>query len=303
MFASIVSGYDFFDRVHKLQAKADQRYDPPSYLHKSHSHFDLRLIILRHSDRVDTTYGDDWYNKIFGNMPSAPRESYRHEALPSRLPLRPLTFHYLLDPPITGFAEKKAIIRGNSLSSMIDHVDFCYSSPASRCVLTANSVLKGMNQQHVRIRLEPYLFEPLSWNDALQHYSSIPPFLSTNDWLRTGYNVDRHYRCIDDYLYLNETENDYFQRSQRVLKSIEHLHHMERMPIDRRQKSHGRTTTVLIVGHAASPVIFPMIASGQPFNSHAFIQGCRNVPFLHTVDLKRDYHSRRWFSQTIDINF
>ena len=50
------------------------------------SNFDFRLVIVRHAERMDTTYGSDWYATFFGNSPIASSNLYRNPALPQGLP-------------------------------------------------------------------------------------------------------------------------------------------------------------------------------------------------------------------------
>jgi broad specificity phosphatase PhoE len=256
--------------------------------------FDLRLIILRHAERIDSILGEKWYDQVFGGVPSASTQSYSNPILPQRLPYRLNTLLYVFDPPITRLGEQKSFSKGQQLASMGTTVDYCYSSPASRSVLTANSVLQGMSRNSVPIRIEPYLFEPMNWNAPLQALGDISPFMSTGDWMQNGYNVDRRYRRLNDYVNPFETENDFYKRSQGLFKSIERRHGGVAPPIGR-----GRRSTVLIVGHAATPLIFSTIAQRQPFNAELFGQQCAHIPFLHTTVLERDATSRIWYIRPI----
>ena len=273
--------------VHRYDRLFDPRQKQPAI------DYDLRLIILRHGERVDTTLGENWYEQVFGGVPSAPVQSYSHPKLPRRLPHRPNTYLYMFDPPITRAGEQMAFTRGQQLARLGGQVDYCYSSPASRCILTANGLLHGLDRSQVPIRTEPYLFEPLNWNEALRMLKDTPPFMSTHEWAQAGYNIDRRYRSMDDYLNPYETENDYFQRSQLLFQTIERRHGGTAAPIGHGY-AHGRRTTVLLVGHAASPIIFPTIASRQPFDAQVFGAQCGRISFLQTVILEREAISRQW---------
>jgi broad specificity phosphatase PhoE len=274
-----------YHKKKKYFKKYDQIYSPQNY----GSNYDLRLIIIRHAERVDIVLGDNWYQQVFGGVPSAPAQMYQNPILPRRLPRRSNTLLYVFDPPITRSGEQKSLIKGQTLSQMGTTVDYCYSSPACRSVITSNAILQGMNRSYVPIRVEPYLFEPMSWNTPLQMLGDVSPFMSTGDWLQAGFNVDRRYRRLNDYLNPVETENDFYNRSQVFFQSIERYHGGSA-----RQKGYGRRSNVLIVGHAATPLIFSNIAQQQPFDAEAFGQQCAHIPYLHTTILERDATSRIW---------
>ncbi|CAF1674639.1 unnamed protein product, partial [Adineta ricciae] len=253
--------------------------------------YDLRLIILRHAERVDLVLGESWYDHVFGGVPSAPPQSYQHALLPQALPHRINTLLYVFDPPITRSGEQKSYAKGQELGRYGINVDHCYSSPACRSVLTASAVLEGMNRPSVPIRLEPYLFEPMAWNQPLQMLDTISPFMSTRDWLQAGYNIDRHYQRLNDYLNPTENEYDFYNRSQYFFQSIERRHGGAAAGAGR-GFGRSRRSNVLIVGHAATPLVFQHMAFRQPFNAEAFGQQCGNIGFLHTLVLERNAANR-----------
>ncbi|CAF1015447.1 unnamed protein product [Adineta steineri] len=284
---------NFYHKKKKFFRRFDKR---------AHNHgptYDLRLIILRHAERVDLVLGESWYDYVFGGVPSAPPQSYLHPLLPQALPQRLNTLLYVFDPPITRLGESKSYSRGQELSRLgVSSIDHCYSSPACRSVLTASAVLDGISRNSVPIRLEPYLFEPLSWNQPLQMLDTVSPFMSTREWMMAGYNIDRNYQRLNNYLNPMETEIDFYMRSQYVFQSIERRHGGVAPPIGRASKR-ARHSTVLIVGHAATPLIFQHIALQQPFNSEVFGQQCGTIPFLHTVVLERNAINRMWYMRPI----
>ena len=92
--------------------------------------YDLRLVILRHAERIDRNLGDDWYDKVFGGVRSASAQAYRHPSLPLHLPHRSKTFLYICDPPITRDGEQQSFIKGQNLARVGAAADYCYTSPA-----------------------------------------------------------------------------------------------------------------------------------------------------------------------------
>jgi broad specificity phosphatase PhoE len=273
--------------------KIIKRYDAINPIYRTQHNYDLRLIILRHAERVDQSLGSDWYDKVFGGVPSAPIQAYKHPSLPQRLPFRSNTLLYIFDPPITRSGEQQSFFKGQQLARAGATVDYCYSSPASRSIVTANAILKGMNRSHIPIRLEPYLFEPMNWNSALLLLDKINPFMSTTDWKQTGYNIDQRYHRISNYLNQHETELDYYNRSKNVFESIVRQHGESLPPVPHGQAPRRRRT-ILIVGHAASSEMFSTIALRQPFDVKIFGEQCAKVPYLHTAVLERDAITHIW---------
>jgi broad specificity phosphatase PhoE len=286
------------DKNDYKKKKVLKKYDAIKPAYQTNHNYDLRLIILRHAERVDQSLGQDWYDKVFKGVPSAPLQAYKHPSLPQRLPRRSNTLLYVFDPPITRLGEQQSYCKGQQLTRAGATVDYCYSSPASRSIITASAILKGMNRCHIPIRLEPYLFEPMNWNSALLLLDKINPFMSTSDWKNTGYNIDQRYQRLGNYLNLHETETDYYDRSKDFFQSIVHRHGQIVPPI-----FHGyaprRRTTVLIVGHASSTEMFSTIALRQPFDLKIFGEQCAKIPYLHTAVLERDAMTRIWYLRPV----
>jgi broad specificity phosphatase PhoE len=280
----------------KKNKKFYKRYNKfPQPQQQQRSNYDLRLIILRHGERIDLSLGANWYDQVFGGVPEAPPQSYQHPMLPHRLPHRKLTQLYVFDPPITRAGEQASVRRGQDLARLGLTADYCYSSPACRSILTANGILYGMNRRQTSIAIEPFLFEPLIWNRHLIGLPVKSAFMGVGDWINAGYNVDRQYSRLANFIDPFETEHGYYVRSQHVLLSIEEQY-------DKKLFSFGRPkrpTSILITGHAGTPIIFPTIALGEPFNAEEFGQKCGHIQFLQTVVLERDAKTRQWRNRPI----
>ncbi|CAF2423752.1 unnamed protein product [Rotaria sp. Silwood2] len=287
------------DRIYHNRQETVKLYDEAVYPQNNNmQNYDLRLIIVRHAERIDVDLGENWYDQIFGGVSSASPQNYRHPLLPSRLPHRSNTLLYVFDPPITRIGEQKSFYKGQQLSRAGASVDYCYSSPACRSVITANAILHGMNRSNVPIRLETYLFEPLAWNKPFQELNMIPPFMSTGEWKKAGYNVDRRYQSINRAINLYETEEDFWLRSKEFFDKIQqrHGHTTRKFGFGR---GSNRRSNILIVGHAASPLIFPSIAFEEPFDPYLFGQQCGQIPYLHTVVLERNAKTHIWKARPI----
>jgi broad specificity phosphatase PhoE len=271
---------------------------PPNVDQRTQYNYDLRLIILRHAERVDQALGQDWYDQVFGGAPSAPPQAYKHPSLPQKLPPRANTLLYVFDPPITRAGEQQSVYKGQQLGRVGAFADYCYSSPASRSVITANAILKGMNRSHVPIRLEPYLFEPMNWNSALSLLGQMNPFMSSTDWRTTGYNIDMRYHRLNNYINTNENETGYYTRTRNVFDAIER-HHGDSNGRAQHGQTPKRRTTILIVGHASSTEMFSTIALRQPFDTKELVDQSAKVPYLHTAVLERDAYTRAWYLRSV----
>ncbi|CAF1222071.1 unnamed protein product, partial [Didymodactylos carnosus] len=241
--------------------------------------YDLRVIVMRHGERIDQVLGPNWYKS-----PQA------HAQVPKNMPKRPNSLLYVFDPPITREGERLAMLRGKQLATLGAAADYCYSSPSSRTVITASNLLIGMNRASVPIKIDPILFETMSWNPHLKMLGNISPFMSTKDWSTAGYNIDRRYHRLATYLNPNETEYEYYHRSELFLRSIE-----------RRYGSGRSRKNILVVGHASSTEIFPIIAGRYKFDGNRFGHNLTNMPFLHTVILERDAYSKIWSVKPVNI--
>lgn len=256
--------------------------------YQNQNNYDIRVVILRHAERIDHLLGSDWYQKIFNGVPSASPPAYQNSVLPQRLPQRQETFLYIMDPPISRNGEQQAKSKGYQLAQVGVAPDYCYSSPASRSMLTAAALLKGMNRSQVPIRVDPYLFEPIIWNSGLAILDQRSAFLSRQDWQQTGYNIDQNYQRLENKINAKETERDYCDRSAKFFDSIIH-HHEKNIG-----KAPRRRITILIVAHASSTEMFPTIALGQPFDTRLLTEQTKKVPYLHTAVLERDATTHRW---------
>lgn len=256
---------------------------------------DLRLIVLRHAERVDTKFGDDWYKRIFQDQAQAPDEAYNNPFLPARLPHRKPTFHYLLDPPITRSGQNKSIQKGAALSRLYGTVDACFSSPASRSVLTADAVLEGMRSRQVPINLEPFLFEPMTWNTALQQYQHISPCLNRYEWGPFRFNINTEYQRVSKFLNPMENENEYFERVWKVAQQkILNPYSLAKSQRMRYNRSMRPTTTILILGHAATPATFRrLLVTGKP-DLPTLNQECERTDFLRGYVLDRNPSTGTW---------
>ncbi|CAF3450319.1 unnamed protein product [Rotaria sp. Silwood1] len=116
----------------------------------------LRIIIIRHAERVDAVLGSDWSKKSFDRNGRYVRFS---EHLPEALPHRSYLHHYVIDVPLTNRGRMHAIKTGKALLLNGYGADICYTSPSLRCVQSANGILAGMGKQAIPMQVVSYIFK------------------------------------------------------------------------------------------------------------------------------------------------
>jgi len=191
-----------------------------------------KLIIIRHGERVDALFGENWYSQAFDQTGKYHRF---HTNLPMTLPYRQNFQDYLHDPPLTELGLIRSYRTGEALYRTGLRIDYCYSSPSLRCIQTADAILDGMKLRTlVPIRIELGLFECGLW-----HKSVIPHFMSINELILNRLNIETSYNSIQKSLSTDENEYDYYERSYFVMRQILSKHDTNDM-------------TILFIGHAPS---------------------------------------------------
>lgn len=173
----------------------------------------LRLIIMRHSERVDSVLRNvDWISNVFVNGGYYPNRL----ELPSRLPLRSDPQSYRLDTPLTAHGCAHAFHTGEFFRQLALIPHRVYTSPAMRCVQTADSVLAGLAQRdRTPLILDLALHEPSRRALAIEN----DHFFSS-----AGFYVDQRYSPLLLSNELNEiigeTRLHYYRRMNMMLKRI-----------------------------------------------------------------------------------
>ena len=193
-----------------------------------------KLFVIRHAERVDVTFGKQWVKSSFNDNGQYIRLNLN---MPKDLPERaggPSEF--LMDPPITQCGLYVAKLTGESMKDSGIKIHHVFSSPALRCVQTANAILEGMEEYSIKIKIEPALFEWLAWCRG-----DVPVFMSNDELSKFGLNVDQSYvsKVLMKDLKPNETHLEFYKRSFNITRLL--------------MKSVGQHTgNIMIVGHAAN---------------------------------------------------
>ncbi|UJR36929.1 hypothetical protein I4U23_029641 [Adineta vaga] len=198
-----------------------------------------RIIIMRHSERLDyVLQNPDWPSEAFVNGVYTPHM----RQLPTLLPHRTDPFDHVLDTPLSRYGKDHAKRTGEFFRSLHLIPDLVYTSPAMRCIQTADAVLHGCGvRRNVPLKVDLALHEPIRRELPIQ---------SANFFSSAGFNIDLQYHpsfpSTDSRLILGESRLNYFRRTHYVLKRI-----TDRLLNRTRKGLFSSPPTVLIVTHRA----------------------------------------------------
>ncbi|NXY42684.1 UBS3A protein, partial [Ceuthmochares aereus] len=99
------------------------------------------VLVMRHGERVDQVFGKSWLQQCL----TADGKYYRADLnFPSTLPKRKDSMkHFEYDPPLSCCGIFQSRLIGEALLDQAVTVSYVYSSPALRCIQTAQHILQG----------------------------------------------------------------------------------------------------------------------------------------------------------------
>ena len=172
-----------------------------------------RIIMMRHSERLDFALKNNyWPQEVFINGIYSPNATQ----MPTVLPTRPNPNEYSLDTPLSRFGRSYAYHTGKFFRSLHLIPNQVYTSPAMRCVQTADAVLKGLGVDDlVPLKIELALYEPSKQSVPLQ---------PAKFYSRAGFFVDLSYRPVllpaQSRWIIDESRAAYYRRMHACLKRI-----------------------------------------------------------------------------------
>lgn len=221
-----------------------------------------RLFILRHAERVDVTFGKQWIQLSFD-----PDGSYhrRNLNMPKEIPKRkggPMDF--TKDSPITETGLFQARLTGEGMREQGIRISHVFSSPALRCVQTANAILQGLQDPTIRIKIENGMFEWLAWCQG-----GFPTFLSPGELAKFGLQVDMSYAsqvALQD-LKPKETHLEFYKRMFNITRLI--------------LKTVGANSgNIMFVGHAATlEACTRQLVGVQPRSAQELTKIVQKIPY------------------------
>ncbi|XP_030834282.1 ubiquitin-associated and SH3 domain-containing protein B isoform X2 [Strongylocentrotus purpuratus] len=193
-----------------------------------------RLFIIRHGERVDVTFGEQWLIHCFDQQGKYQRKNLN---MPKRVPQRPGGGQdFKKDSPITEIGVYQARMTGEALKAAGIKISYCYASPSLRCSQTAHAVLQGLEAPDaVKICVDTALFEWLAWCKG-----GLPKWLSPAELATFGLNIDLSYKEKLTPSDLNQKENcqAYYKRSENFVREV--------------LKECSDDGDILLVGHAST---------------------------------------------------
>ncbi|CAF2084003.1 unnamed protein product [Rotaria magnacalcarata] len=251
----------------------------------------IRLFCIRHGERVDFAFGSSWPELAFDKAGNYQRLNLN---MPLSLPRRRNPFRdFIGDSPITEIGVSQARLTGEALAANDSLAQYCYSSPAFRCIQTAHYILQGMGiEDRVKIRVEPGLFEFLGWYER-----GLPTFFNSSDMNINEeeethlYNIDKNYRPIISLEKLSRDEKyiDYYNRSFKVTQQITDKHKLT-------------GANIFFIGHAATLEVCTRQLCSLPPRSYSDFNGViRKVSYLGLQLCERNPSDGQWTLKTPPI--
>ncbi|XP_050735771.1 protein UBASH3A homolog isoform X3 [Eriocheir sinensis] len=288
----VLSESSSMDRLHSRQASLEATQSPP--FHKQEDldalyakvkkpkkegplyQFPIKgprkVIVVRHGERVDFTFGD-WIRFCFDEADVYQRRDLN---MPEALPERGGAPHsFYKDCPLTQIGLLQASLVGRAMHASNTQVHHVFCSPSLRCVQTCTNILKGLGLvEHMPINIEPGLFEWLAW-----YHDGMPVWMTLEELTAAGFNINMSYDpliCREELKDTHESCEQYYGRNAYVTQSI----------INTTQALGG---TVLLVGHAATlDTCTRQLVGGSPRSAHEMTSIIKKVPYGCTALMGED---------------
>ncbi|XP_023571803.1 ubiquitin-associated and SH3 domain-containing protein A isoform X2 [Octodon degus] len=149
------------------------------------------VLVVRHGERVDQVFGKCWLRQC-----STPDGKYYRPDLnfPHCLPRRSSGLRdFECDPPLSSCGSFQARLAGSSLLDSGVRITAVFSSPALRCIQTANHILEELKlEKTMKLRIEPGIFEWTKWEMGRDN----PSFMTQAELKEAGFIVDPNYRSL-----------------------------------------------------------------------------------------------------------
>ncbi|XP_049641586.1 ubiquitin-associated and SH3 domain-containing protein A [Suncus etruscus] len=147
------------------------------------------ILVVRHGERVDQIFGKAWLQQCS----TSDGKYYRPDLnFPSSLPRRSRGLQdFENDPPLSSCGSFQARMAGEALRDNGVRITSVFTSPALRCVQTAQHILDELRlERTVRIHVEPGLFEWTKWEVG----RALPHFMGPDELKEAGFSVSTDYR-------------------------------------------------------------------------------------------------------------
>ncbi|XP_071547941.1 ecdysteroid-phosphate phosphatase isoform X5 [Panulirus ornatus] len=222
-----------------------------------------KVIVARHGERVDFTFGD-WIRFCFDEAGNYQRRDLN---MPETLPERKGAPHsFYKDCPLTNIGLLQATLVGQAMKANGTEVHHVFCSPSLRCVQTCTNILRGLGiAEYMPINIEPGLFEWLAW-----YHDGMPVWMTLDELMDAGFSINCNYDPLirkEELKDTHESCEQYYGRNAYVAQSI----------INTTQSQGG---TVLLVGHAATlDTCTRQLVGGAPRSAHEMTSIIKKIPY------------------------
>ncbi|XP_036075405.1 ubiquitin-associated and SH3 domain-containing protein A isoform X2 [Rousettus aegyptiacus] len=236
------------------------------------------LLVVRHGERVDQVFGRAWLQQC-----STPDGRYFRPDLnfPYSLPRRSNGIRgFESDPPLSACGIFQSRMAGEALLGSGVPITAVYSSPALRCVQTAQHILGELKlEKKMKIRVEPGIFEWTKWEAG----KTAPTLMTLEELKEASINVSTEYRPAFPLASLMPAES-YSEYVDRCAVSVRQM--VSSCPQD---------GVILVVAHgsALDSCTRPLLGL-PPRDSADFAQLVRKIPSLGMCFCEENKEAGQW---------
>ncbi|CAF1604965.1 unnamed protein product, partial [Didymodactylos carnosus] len=206
------------------------------------------------------------------------------------LPTRQNPYDYSLDPPLTKHGKNHAYHTGEFFRTLNLLPTKVYSSPAMRCIQTADTVLDGLGLRlKIPIRSDLALHEP-----SRKHLPLQPP----DYYYKNGFNMDLKYQPLlsplNTKIIMRENHLNYYRRMYMMLKRI-----ITKVMRNSALSNYNSETILIITHRPCVAILAAMLNIDKIDNKLKYLRDIENkkrqeINFLSMVIAEYDHNLRQW---------
>ncbi|KRX55126.1 Neuron navigator 2 [Trichinella sp. T9] len=229
------------------------------------------IIIMRHAERVDDIF-NSWSDIALKNGSYFRFDINMPDDVQMRSPeMLESYIRWTCDPPITVNGKEMARCMGKLFASRKKNIYAIYSSPAVRCVQTANAFAESYGKffpnRNLSIRVEGGLYDFIHENMAV-----VPNFIDLAELKEWKLNVDMKYKSVIEAE--NMTPDDFRENYANYCKSV----------FDSILNKVKKNCAVLIVTHAPCFAAFRTYIHRPIKNQEKMMKTIQSTPYLFMLN-------------------